>query len=205
MKCIKRKPSSALLFIEFQYEWLSEQGKLQHLFADKAPFLESLAKAERIITAARHVGMPILHSGLNYSKGYQELGVATYGLRKAITTHQTFLVDAEGSQFVGVFKPQQEEFVVSGRTGASAFAGSNLDSYLRNNRITTLYLLGYAMHVCVESTLRAAHDLGYEVILIEDASAAFTSQQEQHVLNHVVPHFGGRITAQNFLKQLSVE
>ena len=109
----------------------------------------------------------------------------------------------EISQAVNSTCPSQlgEEFVVGGRTGGSAFAGSNLDSYLRNNHIDTLYIMGYALHVCVESTLRSAHDLGYKPILIEDASAAFTPEQRQHVLNEVVHHFGKKITTQEFMRK----
>ncbi|MCC3382126.1 isochorismatase family protein [Paenibacillus farraposensis] len=71
----------------------------------------------------------------------------------------------QGSQFGEAFTPEPGEFVVSGRTGASGFAGSNLDSFLRNQEIKKIYIAGYAFHVCVESTLRHGHDLGYEIRL----------------------------------------
>jgi nicotinamidase-related amidase len=135
------KQNSALLLIEFQQEWLSKQGKLHHLFIDKEQFSSSVEAAKEVITAARHISLPIIHSGLHYSNKYKELGKeAKYGLRATINTHQTFLATSVGSQFVEPFNPRENEFVVSGRTGASAFAGSNLDSYLRNNRINTLFI-----------------------------------------------------------------
>jgi nicotinamidase-related amidase len=58
--------------------------------------------------------------------------------------------------------------------------------------------MGYALHVCVESTFRSAHDLGYNVILIADASAAFTKEQQEYVLNEVIHHFGKKITVNEF-------
>lgn len=193
------RQTSALLLIEFQEEWLSEQGKLRHLFKDKEQFLDSVANAKEIITATRRSLLPVIHSGLGYSNEHKELGKAQYGLRAAITSRQTFLAASAGSQFAKPFHPHENEFIVSGRTGASAFAGSNLDSYLRNNRINTLFIMGYALHVCVESTLRTAHDLGYEAILIEDACAAFTAQQKTHVLEEIVHHFGARIKKKDYL------
>src|SRR6185312_16015699 len=170
---VKNNPSnSALLLIEFQQEWLSEQGKLHHRFTDKEQFLNSIANAKEVLSAARHAKLAIAHSGLQYSNDYKELGKSEYGVRAGIKARQTFLAASTGSQFAEPFVPHESEFIVSGRTGASSFAGSNLDSYLRNNRIQTLFIMGYALHACVESTLRAAHDLGYGVIIIEDACAA---------------------------------
>jgi nicotinamidase-related amidase len=200
-----KRQNSALLLIEFQQEWLSETGKLHHLFSDRDQFLNSLKNAEQALAAARQTSVAVIHSGLSYTDDYKELGKARYGLRAAIPAHQTFLASSAGSQFAAPFCPQSGEFVVPGRTGSSVFSGSNLDNYLRNNQITTLYLMGYALHVCVESTLRAAHDLGYETILIEDASAAFTAQQKDHAIHNVVDHFGACITTQDYLLILHEE
>ena len=195
--------NKALLLIEFQHEWLHEEGKLYPLMTDKKQFLASIECASKVITAVRSSAMPVIHSGLSFQPNYPELGHAKCGLRSAIPAHQTFLSASDGSQFVEPFVPMSNEFVVNGRVGGSAFAGSNLDAYLRNNNIKTIYLMGYALHVCVESTLRAAHDLGYEVFLIEDATAAFTDGQKQHVLNDVVHHFGERITANQFINTIN--
>lgn len=196
---------SALLLVEFQKEWLNPEGKLAHLFQDKMQMEESVKNAVRITEAARMAGISIVHSGLSFSENYTELGKATEGLRAAIPKHKTFLCNTHGSEFAEPFVPQKNEFVVAGRTGASVFAGSNLDSYLRNNTITTLYIMGYAMHVCVESTIRAAHDLGYQVVLIADASAAFTAVQKQYVLEEIMHHFGKSISTQEFLKLINNE
>lgn len=197
--------NSALLLIEFQYEWLHEKGKLYPLMTDKTSFLASIEKAKKIIATARFHNMPVIHSGLSFQTDYPELGNAQYGLRYAIKANQTFSALTEGSLFLEPFIPQEGEFIVQGRVGSSAFAGSNLNTYLRNNRIETIYLMGYALHVCVESTLRAAHDLGYEVILIEDASAAFTKEQTKHVLDNIVHHFGAHIPADDFISALQQE
>jgi nicotinamidase-related amidase len=68
------------------------------------------------------------------------------------------------------------------------FANSNLEGLLKVNGIARLYLAGFATHVCVESTMRYAHDLGYEPITISDATAAFTREQRRHVLEDGAHH-----------------
>ncbi len=194
---------SALLLIEFQNEWLNENGKLNSRFLDREQFLTSLKNAEKVLNSARVAQIPIIHSGLNFTQTYSELGEAKHGLRAAIPKNRTFLANSNASQFPVPFKPEDDEFIVHGRVGSSAFSGSNLDVYLRNNRIHTLYMMGYALHVCIESTLRAAHDLGYEVIVIEDACSAFNQEQQKYFINNIIHHFGDSIKSNDFITAIN--
>ena len=49
------------------------------------------------------------------------------------------------------------------------------------------------------------HDLGYNVIVLEDACAAFTPDQRRHVLEDVIHHYGGRITVDKFVSHIQGE
>ena len=194
---------AALLMIEFQREWLDEDvGKLYALMEDPELFGTSRRGALVALRAARASGMHVLHSPTLLEIGYPELGgQGTGGLFRAIPDAGTWT--GEGRAFADGFEPEEGEFVVGGRIGASAFASSNLDVYLRNNQITDVYLAGYAAHVCVESTLREGHDLGYTMHVIEDAVSAFTAEQQDHVMNEVVHHYGYHLTSDEFAKDLS--
>jgi len=193
----------ALLLIEFQNEWLSKNGKLNNLLSDTEQLSISLDNAKNIIQSARKTKMNIIHSGLSFTKQYKELGKAEYGLRAVIPKRQTFLENTNARQFIAPFEPKENEFVVQGRMGSSAFSASNLDIYLRNNRIHTLFIMGFALHVCVESTLRAAHDLGYESIVIDDASVAFNQEQKDYFLKNTIHHFGSSMKSNDFINLLT--
>lgn len=193
---------SALILIEFQNEWLTKNGKLNHLL-DAGQLPTALENATKIIQAARKTKINIIHSGLSFTHRYKELGKTQHGLRAVIPTHQTFLENTHASQFTPPFNPQENEFIAQGRIGSSAFSASNLDTYLRNNHIKTLFIMGFALHVCVESTLRAAHDLGYESIVIEDASSAFNQEQKQYFLKNTIHHFGSSMTSNDFINFLN--
>lgn len=186
----------ALVLIEYQGEWLNDNGKINKLMQDRQLFADSLEQSRLALDAARRAGMRIVHVGLRFSPGYPELGNARAGLREVIPRAGTFQQGTPGSAFVEPFVPRDSEWVVEGRTGASGFAGSNLESLLRNNGVETIYLMGYAAHVCVESTLRDAHDRGYDVVVLTDATAAFSREQQRHFEEAVVHHFGrGLLTA----------
>lgn len=53
----------------------------------------------------------------------------------------------------------------------NSFLGTGLEDYLKSLDIKTLVICGMQTHMCVEAAVRAAHDLGYNVILLHDACA----------------------------------
>ncbi len=203
MKNVKAqsKENSALILIETQNEWMHQDGKLyKALVKDKEMMHNSIANIDKALDYARKNNIAIIHVGLRFEKGYPELANGKSGLRKAIPNAETFPINEFGSQFYDTVKPIPGEFVVTGRVGASGFTGSNLDVFLRNNKIENLFLVGYATHVCVESTLREAHEKGYNTYLISDGTSAFNRMQQDYVLSEVVHHFGEHLTTEEFMK-----
>ncbi|MDR3361236.1 MAG: cysteine hydrolase family protein [Desulfovibrio sp.] len=192
------KARTAVIFIEFQAEWLAEDGLLyKALMTDKAALRKAVEQAESVLAAARKNSWQIVHAGLDMRNDptYRIFagGKNVMGLRAAIPAAETWL--GKGAEFIAPFMPQQNEFVVSGRSGASIFTGSNLNSYLKNNKIDTLIMMGFATHVCVESSLREAHDAGYNVYIVTDASSGFIQEQDIYFAKHVLHHFGVGVTA----------
>lgn len=199
------KRRTAVVFIEFQAEWLAEDGLLyKNLVKDKERLRKAVTQAEKVLTAARNNGWMVVHAGLDMRNDptYQLFagGKGVLGLRAAIPAAGTWT--GKGAKFVAPFIPQQDEFVVSGRSGAGTFRSSNLESYLKNNKIDTLIIMGFATHVCVESTLREAHDAGYNVFVVTDASAAFTKEQDEYFAEHILHHFGAGMTAESLVDLL---
>ncbi len=53
----------------------------------------------------------------------------------------------------------------------SSFLGTELNEYLQKNDIEKIVVAGMMSHMCVDTTVRACQDYGYEVVVIEDACA----------------------------------
>lgn len=189
--------NSALLLIEYQNEWINENSKLYKLMKDKKQFQKSIINSKKLLEYARKIGMKVVHIPLILSDDYKEFGNGQYGLRAVIPQVKTW--QDKSKDFHKDFIPKEDEFVVSGRLGASGFAGSNLDSILRNNDIKTLFLTGFATNVCVESTFREAHDKGYNSIVIDDATSSFTKEEKEFFIKNIVHHFGENISTKEFL------
>jgi len=191
-----------LLMIEFVNEWIGPDAGLDFLMEDREQFEDSQEAGRRILEAAREGGLTVVHASLRLSDDYREFGDGHFGLRRAIPNAGTWQASEDGWHFADGFEPLVSEFVVEGRTGASVFAGGNLESFLRANDITQLFLAGYALHVCVESTLRDAHDRAYDAIVLPEATSAFTAEQRAHVLEHVVHHYGAAMETEAFINWL---
>ncbi|MGX1478707.1 UNVERIFIED_CONTAM: nicotinamidase-related amidase [Streptomyces canus] len=71
-----------------------------------------------------------------------------------------------------------------------AFQGTDLDARLRELGVTTLVFGGIATNLGVESTARAALDLGYDLVFVEDAMAAFTAAEHDASARLDFPRLG---------------
>jgi nicotinamidase-related amidase len=54
---------------------------------------------------------------------------------------------------------------------ANGFNGTDLLTYLTSLKVKRLVICGMQTHMCVEATTRAAYDLGFKCIVVEDACA----------------------------------
>ncbi|MCW7944138.1 isochorismatase [Streptomyces hygroscopicus] len=75
------------------------------------------------------------------------------------------------------------------------FQGTDLDERLRRHGITTLVFGGVATNLGVESTARAAADLGYDLVFVEDAMAAFTAAEHEASVRLDFPRLGSVVAA----------
>ena len=55
----------------------------------------------------------------------------------------------------------------------SAFIGTNLDKFLKENGIQQLLIMGLTTEHCVSTSVRMAANLGFVVYVVDDATAAF--------------------------------
>lgn len=81
-----------------------------------------------------------------------------------------FLKDTEGAEIKKEIEPLEGEKVII-KNYPNSFIKTELESYLKEKNIDTLIITGMMSHMCVDSTSRAAKDLGYNCIVIQDACA----------------------------------
>jgi len=77
---------------------------------------------------------------------------------------------SKGASFHADAAPLDGEKVIM-KDEVCAFAGTDLLDYLRKNEVRRLVIGGMQTHMCVEAAVRAAHDYGFECVLVQDACA----------------------------------
>ena len=92
-------------------------------------------------------------------------------------------------EVITALAPAAGELVIDKNT-SSAFNSTGFEWLLRNLEVETLVLAGMATDMCVETTARDAADRGFNVILVEDATATFFEHHHRAALSGFARVFG---------------
>ena len=71
-----------------------------------------------------------------------------------------------------------------------AFYGTDLELQLRRRGIDTIILCGISTNIGVESTARHAWEMGFNLIIAEDACSAASADQHQGSMTNIFPRIG---------------
>jgi len=90
----------------------------------------------------------------------------------SIIESSSFHPSNSGSDFKEAAKPLLQEKVFE-KFVNSAFIGTSLENYLRENNLNSLVIVGLTTDHCVSTSTRMAANLGFDVVLVSDATATF--------------------------------
>ena len=92
-----------------------------------------------------------------------------------------FLPDTEGVKLHESVAPLPNETVVQ-KNFPNSFRNTSLLNHLNDANIEEVVICGAMSHMCVDATTRAAFDLGYNCVVIEDACATRNLQHKDKVI-----------------------
>ncbi|MGE7368348.1 cysteine hydrolase family protein [Neorhizobium sp. NPDC001467] len=96
----------------------------------------------------------------------------------SVTPGSRLRPEAPGNALRPGFEPQEGEAVIRKSVNA-AFIGTDLDLRLRRMKCDTVVIFGISTDMCVSTSVRVGSNLGYRVILVEDACDCFDMQDGQ--------------------------
>lgn len=70
----------------------------------------------------------------------------------------------------------------------NAFLKTDLQEYLKEQKIQKLVVVGMMSHMCVDTTVRACQDYGYEVTVIKDACTTLDLKIDDMLIDAVTVH-----------------
>ena len=138
--------SKALIIIDIQNDYF-EGGNCELVNP-----MEASLKAKELLEYFRENQMPVFHvQHINLRKG------ATY-----------FLPNTKGVEIHENVKPFENEIIIQ-KNFPNSFLETNLEVELEKLSVTELVICGMMSHMCIDSTTRAAFDLGFDCIVAHDA------------------------------------
>jgi nicotinamidase-related amidase len=136
----------------------------------------AVKNARRILQACRKKSYDIIHV---------KLGAQTNNPRHTakINRKANFIVpmDADKGRFFDEVKPTKGELIFP-KTNGGAFTGTNLDFVLRNMDIQSIIVTGFLTDQCVLATAICGADIGYDVLLVDDACTGTTKENHDAVI-----------------------
>ena len=197
--------TTALVLIEYQNDFTTPRGKLHEAVKAVMESTNMLENTVEMVDEARKAGATIVYVPIQFAPDFREISATPYGILKGCKDGQTFQKGTWGAEIVDVLKPQPEDIVVEGKRGLDGFASTNLDFILRSRKIETIALGGFLTNCCVESTMRTAYELGYDVITIKDCAATFSEEAHRGALEHDFPMFSHPMNHDEFVSALTSE
>src|SRR5579871_2080747 len=190
------KETAALLLIDPYNDFISEGGKLWDRIKAVAEANDCVPHMSQLLSAARTAGMRVFYAMHHrYSPGDYETWKYTAPIQKAAWSRKTFEYGTWGGEIRAEFAPQPGDIVAHEHWCSSGFADTDLDLQLKRHGIQRLIVAGLIAHTCVESTVRQAAELGYDVTVAKDATADYAEEFMHAALVTNLPNYASAIAS----------
>ncbi len=182
--------STALLVIDMQRDFLDPRGYAAQAGLDITRLRQTIAPVQSLLTAARAAGMRVLFTREGHRPDLSDCPPLKLARSRAAGAEigapgplGRLLVRGEyGHDLVDECTPLPGEQVID-KPGYSAFHQTDLDQILRAQGIQSLLVCGVTTEVCVNTSVRAATDMGYHCVTVADACAASEAHLQQPALD----------------------
>lgn len=155
-----------------------------------------VARAARLAERFRASGAPVVMVRVGWSEGFAEalkqpvdMPAGGHTLPENWWTYPTALGKQPGD--IEITKRQW-----------GAFYGTDLELQLRRRGIDTIVLCGISTNIGVESTARNAWELGFALVVAEDACSAASAEQHNGSIAHIYPRISRVRSTEEILSAL---
>jgi nicotinamidase-related amidase len=173
------------------------QNEIVQRFADRPELIQAFPRA---LEAARRAAIEVIFVRVAFREGYPEVSARNKSF-STISGRRGLAASDASTQVHPSVAPRPGEIVVT-KLRVSAFAGSDLEVILRSRRIDTLVLSGIATSGVVLSTLRAAADMDYRLVVLSDACVDADPEVHRVLMEKIFPRQAEVLTVDEWARTL---
>jgi nicotinamidase-related amidase len=188
---------AALLLLHWQNSVCDAKGIWGKNLCRQIEKDNSIKNAQKVLTAARSRRMLTIFVNIGWRPGFPELPENQYyPLLQGAKDENKGIIGTWEVDVIDALKPNRDEPIVI-NFGSDSFEGTDLDKILRAYAIGQLFVSGQCIEHVVATTIKRAANMGYNAVLIKDATSGFTDGNYNAMLD-ILPLYAKLITADQF-------
>ncbi|HEY2461428.1 MAG TPA: cysteine hydrolase [Candidatus Acidoferrum sp.] len=155
---------TALLVYDMQRGIVKQISDAERIVSACKTAIDAARRAGMRIAYSKHMSLPRMWLGstqLRTAMGWQRV-------QRPEDVKSWFPRGSEASEIVPELAPSDDD-LISEKFAMSAFSGTSLEFALRDCGIVNLVIVGIALEIGIEPTVRSATDLGFVPVVLTDA------------------------------------
>ena len=163
--------NTVFLALHYQNEVLHPKGRIKVGMAEEdARRDQVIAAATKLFAICRGTGIPVVSVRVAFRADHADV-IQNCKIFRNVVASKAMVEGSWGARFHDGLAPDEGEFVVR-HTRINAFYGSQLAEVLAVLKAQRLIIAGVATNSVVLTTVAAAADMGYEVVVVADACSS---------------------------------
>ena len=190
-----RLDQTGLLVVDPYNDFISDGGKLWSRVREVVEANGCIPHMTEILQAARAASLRIFFAPHHRWRpgAYNETWKFWAPIQESAARSKVFADGTWGGTFRDEFIPHPGEVVALEHWCSSGFANTDLDLQLKKHGVHQLIVIGLRANTCIDSTVRYAAELGYEVTLVKDAIGSYNWDEMKATLEVNAPNYARAI------------
>ena len=167
---------NALVVIDYINDLVHPDGK-RRMYARQVSENQVLAQVNKAVAWARKTSTLVVFVKVGFSPDYRDLPTGS-PFFSSLAEAGALRLGRWGTEFHEDLDVQSDDLVVI-KPRINPFYSTRLEAILRAVKVTDIYFSGVGTTWAIQSAVRTAHDMDYNVFVISDACAA--ASEEEHL------------------------
>src|ERR687898_39103 len=185
-----------LIIVDMQNGFVSNGGSYDRLGMNVQNYQKVIPKIKELINFCRKENIPIFYTEAVREPSGIDLLIHAHNIlpttREERLKNQNIPIcvrETWDAKTIDEIKPTEEDHIILKRRD-SAFQDTELRMWLNTLKINTLIFCGIDTSICVETSLRDGFNIGYDAILISDATASGINKHYDTTIERIRDYYG---------------